>query len=180
MLFPKSRSLQTRPSHVCRLHKAIFGLKQAPRAWFHRLTNYIQGLGFVSSQADHSPFIHKNDQTITILLIYVDDIVITSNKECALSKLLRDLSRLFAMKDLGPLHYFLSLEAHRTPKVMHLTQSKYITELLVRAKMAGAMPLRSPVVSGSKLSQYDGDPVPNTQEFQSICWHTSVCHLNST
>lgn len=107
--------------------------------------------------------------------------MVTSSKECALSKLLTGLSRLFAMKDPGPLHYFLSLEAHRTPKGLHLTQSKYITELLVRAKMAGAKPLRSPVVSGSKLSQYDGDPVPNAQEFLSIvCWHTSVCHLNST
>jgi histone deacetylase 1/2 len=42
------------PQHVCKLHKSIYGLRQAPRAWFSRLTNKLQAIGFKGSQADHS------------------------------------------------------------------------------------------------------------------------------
>ena len=94
----------SRPTHVCKLYKAINGLKQAPRAWYLRLTNYLQSLGFTGSLANTSLFVRNFGGEIIILLIYVDDIVVTSNNTGALPKLLRELSRLFAMKDLGPIH----------------------------------------------------------------------------
>ena len=103
----------SKPNHVCQLHKAIYGLKQAPRAWYLRLTNYLQSLGFIGSNADTSLFFRNFGGEFTVLLIYVDDIAVTSNNSATLPKLVVDLGRLFAMKDLGPLHYFLGIEAHR-------------------------------------------------------------------
>ena len=65
------------PNHICKLHKSLYGLKQAPRQWFTRFFDYLEELGFYESKADYSLFtFHKGDLLI-ILLIYVDDILIT-------------------------------------------------------------------------------------------------------
>ena len=75
-----------KPGNVLRLKKAIYGLKQSPRAWYHKLSTTLNGRGFVKSQADHSLFTLTSKQGIVVILVYVDDIIITgSNKEGILS-----------------------------------------------------------------------------------------------
>lgn len=96
----------TKPTHVCRMHKAIYGLKQVPRPWFLQLTQYLLGLGFHSSSADPSLYSHYQNGCVTMLLIYVDDMIVTSNNPSTLTSLMNDLNRFFAIKDLGPLYYF--------------------------------------------------------------------------
>lgn len=65
------------PNHVCRMHKSIYGLKQAPWAWFMKFKSHLLDLGFISSHADTSLFIHHIDGHTTYLLLYVDDIILT-------------------------------------------------------------------------------------------------------
>jgi hypothetical protein len=101
----------TYPTAVCKLHKAIYGLKQAPRAWFSRLSARLLELKFHSSKYDSSLFIYKALGITIFVLIYVDDIIITSSHPAAISKLISDLHSSFALKDLGPLHFFLGVEA---------------------------------------------------------------------
>ena len=67
------------PSYVCKLHKSLYGLKQAPRAWFERFTFHLLHLGFTASLVDSSLFIFQSSNTIIYLLLYVDDIIVTSN-----------------------------------------------------------------------------------------------------
>ena len=148
-----------RPHLVCRLHKSIYGLKQAPRAWFIRIANYLLGLGFTSSLADPSLFTRHHRNSILILLIYVDDMLVTGNNYEDISHLMMDLNRVFLMKDLGPLHYFLGIEVRRTRNDLYLTQTKYALDLLLRAKMDGCKPIGSPVPTGSKLSRLSGEPM---------------------
>ena len=76
------------PHYVCKLHKSIYGLKQAPRAWFERFTGQLFQFGFVASTADSSLFIYKTKTTTTYLLLYVDDIVLTSNTPTFLDQLI--------------------------------------------------------------------------------------------
>ena len=65
--------------YVCKLLKSLYGLKQAPRAWFERFTFHLLHLGFTASVIDNSLFIFQSANTIVYLLLYVDDIIVTSN-----------------------------------------------------------------------------------------------------
>jgi hypothetical protein len=92
---------------VCRLHKSLYGLKQASRSWFRRFSCAIQEIGFQQSRADYSLFTQVRGDSITIILLYVDDMVVTGNDEKAINDLKMFLNSCFKIKDLGPLKYFL-------------------------------------------------------------------------
>ena len=66
-------------SHICRLDKSLYGLNQAPRAWYSRLSMKLQTLGFLPSKSDISLFIYKKSNIVIFVLIYVDDIIVTSS-----------------------------------------------------------------------------------------------------
>lgn len=69
------------PHDVLRLHKAIYGLKQSPRAWFTKLSGCLMQWEFLDSESDYSIFIYKDSSYIVIFLIYVDDILVIGNVE---------------------------------------------------------------------------------------------------
>uniref|UniRef100_A0A8R7U3E7 Reverse transcriptase Ty1/copia-type domain-containing protein n=1 Tax=Triticum urartu TaxID=4572 RepID=A0A8R7U3E7_TRIUA len=91
------------PRHVCKLDKAIYGLKQAPRAWYYRLYSKLQSLGFSASKGDTSLFFYHRHGITIFMLIYVDDIIVTSSSTRVVDALLKDLRMDFALKDLGSL-----------------------------------------------------------------------------
>jgi hypothetical protein len=101
-----------RPQYVCKLDKALYGLKQAPRAWYARLSSKLLELEFKISKADNSLFYLKNNDITMFILVYVDDIIVTSLKPQAISALLHKLGDEFALKDLGDLHLFLGIEVN--------------------------------------------------------------------
>lgn len=67
------------PDHVCQLKKALYGLRQAPLAWFQRFNSYLLSLGFRQTQSDSSLFFLLKGASVIYLLLYVDDIIITGN-----------------------------------------------------------------------------------------------------
>jgi hypothetical protein len=79
------------PGYVCRLDKALYGLKQAPRAWYSRISSKLHTLGFSSSQADASLFYYQKNSITSFLLVYVDDIIVTSSCMQAVDAVLADL-----------------------------------------------------------------------------------------
>jgi histone deacetylase 1/2 len=97
------------PNYVCKLDKAIYGLKQAPHAWYARLCNKLMQLGFTPSKGDTSLFYYNKGKHIIFVLVYVDDIIVASSTPEATSALLKDLEKDFALKDLGDLHFFLGI-----------------------------------------------------------------------
>ena len=98
------------PSHVCKLQKALYGLKQAPRAWFDRFSSFLLVHGFFYSLADPSLFIFHSSLGTIILLLYVDDMLLTGSSSTLLDDFVQLLHSEFAMKDLGPIHHFLGIE----------------------------------------------------------------------
>jgi hypothetical protein len=79
------------PNLVCRLHKAIYGLKQAPCAWFTRLSNFLLELGFKGSLVDTSLFIYVSGLIKIYILVYVDDIIITGTHPHAIHNIVTQL-----------------------------------------------------------------------------------------
>jgi len=96
--------------YVCKLKKALYSLKQAPRAWFEKFSIMISSLGFVSSSHDSTLFIKCTDVGRIILSLYVNDMIITGDDIDGISVLKTELARRFEMKDLGYLRYFLGIE----------------------------------------------------------------------
>lgn len=152
---------------VCKLQKALYGLKQAPRAWFGMFSGCLLQLGFIPSSTDSSLFILKNGTDITLVLVYVDDIVMTGSNDAYITELISLLSTKFVLKDLGVLHYFLCLEVHYQGDVLFLSQSKYATDLLTKAGMLECKPNSSP--SSSKPAVLEPDlPFTDHAWFRSV------------
>ena len=94
---------------MCRLKKALHGLKHAPRAWYSRIENYLQGIGFTKSEADPNLYFLLVGSEVLILLLYVDDLILTG-AERFIAGCKSDLALEFKMNDIEPMHYFLGLE----------------------------------------------------------------------
>ena len=70
---------QGEPHLVCKLKQAIYGLKQSPRAWFDKFNHVVFATGFRRSQADHSVFVRHSSSGIVVLIVYVDDILLSGS-----------------------------------------------------------------------------------------------------
>jgi histone deacetylase 1/2 len=158
------------PHHICRLDKALYGQKQAPRAWYSRLSFKLRDLGFTPSKADTLLFLFNKPGISIFVLVYVDDIIVTSSSDYAVTALVQDLNKNFAIKDLGDLHFFLGIEVKKMPHGLLLTQEKYATDLLDKVGMHSCKSAPTPLSSSEQLSLTDGTPLgseDNTQ-FRSI------------
>ena len=122
---------------VCRLKKSLYGLKQSPRAWFDRFRRAFCGMGYTQCNGDHTVFYKDKGTFITIMAVYVDDIVITGDDVEEIKYLKKNLGRAFEVKDLGPLRYFLGIEIAKSPKGIVLSQRKYVLDLLTETGMLG-------------------------------------------
>ena len=156
------------PTKVCKLNKALYGLKQAPRAWFQRLSSALLQWGFSSSKTDSSMFIHFGQSSTLIMLIYVDDIILTGSSSSQLSSLIAKLNSVFALRDLGKLSYFLGIEVAYHDGSMTLSQSKYVSDLLHRTTMFDTKPAHTPGAVGQNLSKFDGNPLTDVTQYQSV------------
>ena len=137
----------TAPTHVCQLKRALYGLKQAPRAWFDRFSSFLIDYGFFCSTADSSLFIYNHDSHILILLVYVDDIILTGSSDSLLADFVSHLGVQFSIKDLGSLSYFLGVQVCPFFDGIFLSQSKYMTDLLAHTNMLDCKPVATPMAS---------------------------------
>jgi histone deacetylase 1/2 len=110
------------PHFICKLDKALYGLKQTPRAWYSKLSSKLCDLGFIPSRADTSLFLNNKSGISMYVLVYVDDIIVTSSSDHAITILVQDLNKNFAIKDLGDLHFFIGIEVKRNNNGLVLTQ----------------------------------------------------------
>ncbi|KAJ3687146.1 hypothetical protein LUZ61_016310 [Rhynchospora tenuis] len=156
------------PGKVCRLRKSLYGLRQAPRMWFSKLTTALQAYGFIQSYADYSLFtLEKKDISLAIL-VYVDDLVIAGNNSKAIDQFKQYLSSTFYMKDLGALKYFLEIEIARSPSGLFLCQRKYTLDILAECGLLGAKPVAFPIEQNHNLSTADGAPMDDPERYRRL------------
>ncbi|KAL0543454.1 hypothetical protein IC582_018550 [Cucumis melo] len=149
---------------VCKLQKSLYGLKQSPRAWFDRFTTFVKSQGYSQGHSDHTLFT-KASKTgkIAILIVYVDDIVLTGDDQTEISQLKQRMGDEFEIKDLGNLKYFLGMEVARSKEGISVSQRKYTLDLLTETGMLGCRPADTPIEFNCKLGNSD-DQVPVDKE----------------
>jgi hypothetical protein len=136
-------------SHVCRLKKAMYGLKQAPCAWYEKMDGFLMSLGFNKSVVDPSLYYHIVDDQFMILVMYVDDLFLTGS-ERLIVECKRALTYEFKMKDLGMMHYFLGLEVWQRIDEIFPSQGKYTVEILKKFGMTDCKSMHIPMVMDLK------------------------------
>ena len=144
---------------VCKLKKSLYGLKQSPRAWFGKFRKEVCSLGFQQSNADHTLFFKHQQGKIVILVVYVDDIVITGNDDEEIRNLKKMLVKSFEVKDLGFLHFFLGIEVAYGAQGIYLSQRKYVLDLLAETGMLGSKPAATPIEPNLRITANSGEPV---------------------
>ncbi|KAK2990712.1 hypothetical protein RJ640_009878 [Escallonia rubra] len=148
LVVPNSTSPFTIPSTTSATppsnsHSDVSPSSQSSCALFHPMITRSK-TGIVKANpnvADSSLFVYRHDNQIMILLLYVDDIILTGNNNALLDEFTADLGRMFSMKDSGPLNFFLGIQVNRTPDGLFLHQSKYVGDLLQHAMMVHSKPI---------------------------------------
>lgn len=156
------------PDHVCRLRKSPHGLKQGPRAWYKRFADYTSSIGFYQSKCDHSLFIYKKYSHLAYLLLYVDDIILTTSSDALRKSIISLLNSEFAMKYLGHLNYFLGIAVTRHKHGLFLTQKKYVEDILSRADMSSCKTCPTPVDTKPKMSAAQSVPYEDPSLYRSL------------
>jgi len=113
-------------------------------------------------------FVYHHGSTTMILLLYVDDIILTGSSSYVLHNFISVLSHQFAMKDLGDLYYFWGVQVARNSQGIFLSQQKYIHDLIRKFHMHTAKPVCTPSLSRISLTFTDGELLADPIEYRSI------------
>ena len=176
MIQPRGFFDPTKPWHVCKLNMSLYSLKQAPQSRYEAFYMVILSLGFSSSYSDTNLFI-KNDYSITFILVYVDDIIITGSSHSVCQSIITQLQTMFHVKDLGDVHCFLGIEIHRSAKGLFLNQSKYALDLLKKTDMIGVKPCSTHV--GSAKLDHSGTLLSDPTFYRSIVGALQYLNLDA-
>ena len=167
MKLPPGHPQSGNSSLVCKLHKSIYGLKQSPRAWHAKLSTTLEALGFQKSSVDSSLYVKLKPNDSLMVLIYVDDLIITGHDSGSIKQLKESLQQKFPIKDLGQLKYFLGIEMATSSKGLYLNQRRYIIDLLQDSNLLYSKPAATPLDSKLKLEPV-GEPLESPSYYQKI------------
>ncbi|CAH9069453.1 unnamed protein product [Cuscuta europaea] len=156
------------PGKVCRLLRSLYGLRQAPRCWFSKLTTSLRKYGFCQSHADYSLFTLRRDRQILCVLIHVDDLLIMGNDRDMIMAFKAFLATSFPVKDLGIMKYFLGIEVARNSTGIFLCQRKYVLDILAETGLTGARPVSFPMIQNHKLQSDTGPNFSDPERYRRL------------
>jgi hypothetical protein len=145
---------------MCSLSKSLYGLKQAPRAWFNHFAQFAISIGFSPTRSDSSLFVYKCGNQLAYLLLYVDDIILTTSSTSLLQATINKHKSEFKIKDMGALKSFLGVEIRPSSTGFFLSQEKY-------AGMSNCRSALTPVDTNGKLSSH-GVVLDNPSKYRSL------------
>lgn len=144
---------------VCKLKKLLYGLRQASRQWFSKLSEALLSRGYISSLNDYSLFTKSSSGSLVVLAVYVDDILLAEDDLTEMNSLKSYLDDQFKIKDLGLVHYFLGLEITTHPQGYLMSQHKYTSDLFTEFNCHHFSPVVTPLDPSVKLTLDMGDPL---------------------
>jgi hypothetical protein len=166
------------PHLVCKLQKSLYGLKQASRKWYEKLTCLLVTEGYHQSTSDYSLFTLTSGSDFTALLIYVDDVILAGTSLTEFSRIKSILDAKFQIKDLGSLKYFLGLEVAQSTAGITISQRKYCLDLLESAGLLGSKPASTPLDPSVKLHQDDSPLFDDIPRYRRLIG--KLLYLNTT
>ena len=155
MIKPKGFIVQGQENLVCKLRKSLYGLKQAHRQWYKKLDSFMHRIGFKRCETDHCCYVKSIDNSYIILLLYVDDMLIAGSSIEEINNLKKQLSKQFAIKDLGATKQILGMRIVRDKAngTLKLSQLEYVKKVLSRFNINEAKPMSTSLSSYFKLSK---------------------------
>ena len=147
---------------VGKLKRHVYGLKQAPRTWFRTLSEHLVSIGFTACVHEPCLFLRRQEDNITYIFVYVDDLVIAANSRIEMSRVKLELSNKWSMKDLGPLESILGIRIIRDRQVRTLTlsQERFIDTILKKFKFEDVRAAKTPLAPGSRLTKDNSPKTP--------------------
>ena len=137
---------------VYKLKRSLYGLKQAPRAWYDSLTAYLTKHGFKRGFADTTLFIQKDKNYFIVAQIYVNDIVFGATNDSLTKSFADEMKKMFEMRMVGELTYFLKLQVTQTDSGIYINQVKYTRNLVKRFGLEKTAHARTPMAANAKLT----------------------------
>jgi len=158
----------TKPNQVCKLMKSLYGLKQASRKWYEKLTALLIQEGYQQSTADYSLFtLHKDN-----------DVILAGTSLTKFTRIKAILGSSFCIKDLGELKYFLGLEVAHFKSGIIISQRKYCLDLLRDSALLVAKPASTPLDTSIKLHNGLGKPYEDISSYRRLIG--KLLYLNTT
>ena len=153
---------------VLKLKKALYGLRQAPRAWNAKLDSELLRLGFVKNPLEHAVYRRSNQDGFLLVGVYVDDLIITGSSKASIEQFKKEMMGRFSMSDLGLLSYYLGIQVDQQVGITKLCQSSYTLKILEQAGMKGCNSCAIPMENRLKLSKNDKTPSVDKTKYRSI------------
>jgi hypothetical protein len=157
-----------RPNHVYKLSKALFGLKQAPRAWYEMLRDFLLSKDFKIGKVDTTLFTKRIGKDLFVCRIFVDDIIFGSTNESFCEEFGKMMSSEFEMSMIGQLSFFLGLQIEQLKDGMFVTQSKYLKDMLKKFGLENAKSIKTPMATNGHLDLDEGGTIVDQKIFRSI------------
>ncbi|GKE46210.1 retrovirus-related pol polyprotein from transposon TNT 1-94, partial [Tanacetum coccineum] len=150
-------------SHVYKLKKALYCLKQAPRAWYDMLSSFLISQHLSKGVVDPTLFTRKARNDLLLVQIYVDDIIFASTNTALCNEFANQMTTKFKMSMMGHMSFFLGLKISQSPRGIFLNQSKYAYEIIKKYGLLTSDYVDTPMVEKNKLDEdLQGTPVDAT------------------
>ncbi|KAI3729851.1 hypothetical protein L6452_18522 [Arctium lappa] len=140
------------PDRVYKLKKALYGLHQAPRAWYDTLSSYILENGFERGVIDKTLFIKRKKKDILLVQIYVDDIIFGSTRDNMCKEFEDLMHQRFKMSSMGELTFFLGLQVQQKSDGIFICQSKYVQDILTKFGFSDSKPASTPMETHKQIT----------------------------
>ncbi|GJR54010.1 retrovirus-related pol polyprotein from transposon TNT 1-94 [Tanacetum coccineum] len=150
------------PDHVYRLKKALYGFKQAPRAWYDKLSPFLIQHGFTKGIIDPTLFTRRHGEDILLVQVYVDDIIFGSTNPDFSKRFSNLMKNNFEMSIMGELKFFLGLQVHQSPRGIFISQSQYAIELLKKHGLDECVSMSTPMANERLDVDLQGTPTDQT------------------